>query len=153
MAETKSASLQPPMPSLRSGEMFGVKNVPNGDFSRRPPPSRVLSSWLGVAWQLAQPPTRNMVLPLSRLGVCGASVLAATRCGAVMCQKAAAPMSATTTRSITSLRSIGGLSGLENVRLGLNDNAARSVHSLPRKRGKGQTEFAVRVQSTAHEML
>src|SRR6185437_12168788 len=80
MAVRKSASLQLPRPSLRSGEMFGVKNVPNGDLSARPPPSLVLSSWLGVAWHDAQPPAWNILAPLSGLGRIGRQRARGHRC-------------------------------------------------------------------------
>src|SRR5216684_2112343 len=83
------------MPSLRSGEMFGAKNLPNGDFRPSPPPSLALSSWSGVAWQAAQPPAQKMVLPFSRSGVRGSSALAGTVAGIVSIQKAAAPMTTT----------------------------------------------------------
>ena len=38
-AVTKFASVQRPIPSAGSGEMFGAKNVPNGEGIARPPPS------------------------------------------------------------------------------------------------------------------
>ena len=34
-----------------------------------PPPSRVRSSALGVAWQAMQPPAKNITLPFSRFGL------------------------------------------------------------------------------------
>ena len=55
--------------TVASGEMLGTLKVPNGVASASPPPSRRLSSCLGVAWQEAQPPILNMVSPLARLAV------------------------------------------------------------------------------------
>src|SRR5205823_3152511 len=80
MAVTKSASLQPPMPSSRSGEMLGGKNVPNGVLSPSPPPSCVLSCWLGVAWHIAQPPAWNIVAVVE-IGRVGRKRTRWNRCG------------------------------------------------------------------------
>ena len=65
MALAKSAALQPPMPSVGSGEMLGTTKSPNGVASTRPPPSfsRSSPSALSAAWQEAQPPAQNQVSP------------------------------------------------------------------------------------------
>src|SRR5210317_914797 len=76
MAFTNSSIVQPPIPSLGCGEMFGTRNRPNGVSSCKPPPSRNLSSPFarrpstGVAWQDAQPPAQNMRSPATASGSC-----------------------------------------------------------------------------------
>jgi hypothetical protein len=52
-----------------------------------PPPSFSRSGWLGTAWQEEQPPALNVVMPLARFGVCGASEAGATTAGIVSHQK------------------------------------------------------------------
>src|SRR5712671_1464683 len=104
MAVTKSASLQRPMPSLGSGEMLGAWKVPTASLIARPPPSRVRSSWSGVAWQAGQPPAKNMVRPLARSGRCGASAPAGTVAGMVAIQNAPNPNAMTLTARIANRR-------------------------------------------------
>src|SRR6185312_4122725 len=89
MAVTNCASLQAPMPSFGSGEIFGTKNSPKAVCSSSPPPRRVASFCFGVMWQEAQPPARNMVRPLPRSGARGERDAAATVCGIVSHQTAA----------------------------------------------------------------
>src|SRR5580765_1104404 len=97
MALTKLSSLQPPMPNFGSGEMLGVTNVPNGDFSFRPPASFVRSSWPGVAWQAEQLPAVNITSPLARSGWYPAARADAGRgLGAIRNQTATAAATAST---------------------------------------------------------
>ena len=72
MAVMNCATVQPPMPSLVTGE---IETRPS------PLPSLVLSSCLGTAWQDEQPPIRNMVSPLARSGVGGPSAPVGTVAG------------------------------------------------------------------------
>src|SRR6185437_16416020 len=71
--------------------MLGTWNVPNGDGIASPPPSFSRSGWLGTAWQEEQPPALNVVTPLARFGVRGASEAGATTAGTVNHQKMPAP--------------------------------------------------------------
>jgi len=80
--------------------------VPNGDFNAKPPPSRVLSSWSGVAWQEAQPPAKKMVLPLARSAVRGASALAGTVAGMVTTQNTPNARTTAIAAAAANLRSI-----------------------------------------------
>jgi hypothetical protein len=73
-----------------------------------------LSGWFGVAWHDAQPPAKNIVLPLSRLGVCGASALAGTLTGLVSTQNTATPAKANITARTTNLRSIAKSSAVQS---------------------------------------
>src|SRR5208282_4711157 len=67
--------------------------MPNGDCRASPPPSRVRSTFsaslFGVAWQDAQPPMLNIVLPLSISRVCGGKAEAGTVAGMVSTQSSA----------------------------------------------------------------
>src|SRR5438093_4684367 len=56
-----------------------------------PPPSFSRSGWLGTAWQEEQPPALNIVTPLARFAVRGASEAEATTAGTVNHQKMPAP--------------------------------------------------------------
>src|SRR5262245_20472625 len=106
MAVMNCASFHAPMPSVRSEEMLGTWKVPNGERKASPPPSLVLSSCLGTAWQDAQPPAKNITLPLARSGVWEPSALAGTVAGIVRNHNAANPSTTTTAPATTSLRSI-----------------------------------------------
>ena len=83
IALTKSASFHSPIPSRLCGEIFGTRKVPKSDRISRPPPSRIASSWSGVAWQDAQPPAKNIVRPLSGLPLYGGRTEAGTVSGRV----------------------------------------------------------------------
>ena len=80
--------------SRRTATLSEAENDPYGDLSSNPPPRRVRSSCFGVAWQAAQPPAKNMTLPLSRFGVCVGRSLAAMTSGRVTNQNPTAPINA-----------------------------------------------------------
>src|SRR5262249_5768207 len=82
------------------------------------------SGW-GVEGQAARPPMWNMVLPLSRSGEYGPSASADTVSGMVMNQNAAAAITASSTATITSLRSIGTLLRFYSISSGISRSAVR----------------------------
>src|SRR5262245_7142674 len=87
-AAMNCASLQRPIPSFVSDEMFGTLNVPKAVGNASPPPRRVASSCFGTAWHDEQPPMRNIVRPLARSGLYEASTICGIT-GALKTQPAA----------------------------------------------------------------
>src|SRR5262249_52772658 len=92
----------------------------------------------GVAWHAAQPPAWNMVLPLSRSGEYGPSTSADTVSGMVMNQNAAAAITASSTATITSLRSIGTLLRFYSVSSGISRSAGPPSKPRAARRADGR---------------
>jgi hypothetical protein len=102
IAAMNSASLQRPIPSFASDEIFGTWNVPKAVGNASPPPRRVASSCFGTAWHDEQPPMRNIVRPLAGSGLYEASTICGIT-GALKTQPAASASApaASNTNAIT----------------------------------------------------
>ena len=94
IAVTNCASVQAPMPSVGSGEIFG--DVERAERRTQPKPAAEPGLILGLRHRMAdeQPPVLNIVLPLTRSGVWGPTAEAGIETGAVINQNATIPRTA-----------------------------------------------------------